>query len=391
MNTYEPVLRRGVAGWDREKVPREMLEERLGRIRAAMRAREFAVLVLHGDCWKYGDLAYATHYAPMTREGVALIPLEGEPLLYLSLGSRDIPFHRELTWIDEVFPLPLLIREMAGRLRGWGAAGKNVGLVGVLEDMRASLFEDLRAQAGDCPLVSCTDWYRGLRLRKDPRETDLIREAAGVADRCLEEIRDRLRPGVKEFELAAEADYIARRLGAEETRILLTSGPDADRFLRRPGGRSLAPGEKILVYLALSRQHYWTELGRTLFVGEPAAMKAAVLEETLQIYERLLKSAGPDGKGPSRLEAAGAAFRAHLDQQHASGYAVLQGIGLDREEAPRIDLSLSPSPLLPGTSLSLRLAQFSPGVGALFSETLVVHPERCEILAQADRRGFPSR
>ena len=92
MYTYNPVLRRGMASWDRQKIPREELEQRLSLIRAEMKRRDIGLLIIHGDAWQYGDLAYATHYSPMTREAVALVPREADPALYIALGSRDIPF-----------------------------------------------------------------------------------------------------------------------------------------------------------------------------------------------------------------------------------------------------------------------------------------------------------
>lgn len=389
MNTYDSVLRRGLASWDREKVPRGELEGRLDRIRAQMKAREIAVLIIHGDAWKYGDLCYATHYAPMTREAVALVSLEGDPVLYVSLGSRDIPFHKQLTWIEEVNVLPRLAAELGGRLQGWGAGGKPVGLVSVLEDMRASLYEEVRGQTGESALIPCTEWYRELRLRKTPGEVRLLKEAAAMADRSFETILSLLRPGVNEIELAAEADYAARLLGAEDSRILLTSGSDGDRFLRPARDRRIASGEKVLVYLALSYQRYWTELGRTAVVGgAPEGEEGHLLQETLRLYEQILQSVRPGRDGRSGMAQAGELLRKHWEKHRARGSGILQGIGLDREEAPTVEISPNSPPVLPGMFLSARLTQFGPGAGALFSEPLLVTTEGCEIISHTERRLY---
>lgn len=391
MNTYESVLRRGLAVWDRERMPRAALEERLERIRTAMQARGLRALLIHGDAWKGGDLAYAAHYVPMTREAVALVPLEGDPALYVSLGSRDIPAHKELTWIEEVHVLPALSRDLAGRLRKRGAEGSTVGLVGVLEEMRASLYDEVRTQCAGSKLVPCTDWYRELRLRKDPGEVALLREAAAVAETCRREALSRLQPGVREFEIAAEADYTARRLGAEDCRILLTSGPETERFLRPPRERRIAPGDNILFYLALCRQRYWTELGCTLTLGEPEGKQAGILAETRGVYDRILRSAGPGDEGQATLSEAAREYRAHLEKHRAQGSVVLQGIGLDREEAPRLDPTRPASPLLPGMCVSVRLRQHAAGGGAFFSEPLLVSPRGCEPLAPGDTGGAANR
>ena len=388
MNTYDSVLRRGLTGWDQEKIPKTELERRLDLIRTEMKARGIGVLIIHGDSWKYGDLCYATHYSPMTREGVALIPLEGDPVLYLSLGSRDIPFHQELTWIEEVTTLPTLTKELAGRLQAWGVQGSPIGMVDVLENMRDPLYEAIRAQTRGSALLPCTEWYRKLRLLKSPAEIPLLKEATGIADFCFQEILRYLNPGLREFELAAQADYAARAHGAEDCRILLTSGSDTDRFLRPAGDRKIGPGEKVTVYLALAYQRYWTELGRTIVVGGPNRQENLVLEETTKLYEQIVQSVGPGQGGLSSMAQAFHALQAHQEKHQAQSSVILQGIGLDREEDPRIPISPTPSPLTPGMFLSARLTQFGPGVGAFFSEPLLVGANGCEILTRTERRLY---
>lgn len=386
MNTYESVLRRGLACWDRGKIPKEEMERRLVGIRAHMKARGIAVLIIHGDAWRYGDLCYATLYSPMTREAVALIPLEGDPVLYLSLESRAIPFHKQLTWIEEVRTLPTLSRELGSRLQSWGAPGSSIGLVDVLENMRSPLYEDIRSHTGESALISCTKWYRNLRTLKTYGEIQLLKEAAAIADRCFQEILQHLSPGAREFEIAAQADYTARCLGAEDSRILLTSGADTDRFLRPAGEREIAAGEKLTVYLALSYQRYWTELGRTILPGNPAGTESLVLEETLRLYDQIVNSVRPDQDGVSAIEQAAKALQAHLEKHQAHGTGILQGMGLDREEEPVIEISSTPSPIHPGMFLSVRLMQFGTGVGAFFSEPLFVTPTGCETVTCTERR-----
>ena len=55
----------------------------------------------------------------------------------------------------------------------------------------------------------------------------------------------------------AKIDYLARCQGAEDCRILLTSGTDSDRFLRPASERQIGSEEKVLIYLALSYQRYF--------------------------------------------------------------------------------------------------------------------------------------
>ncbi|MFH1490134.1 MAG: M24 family metallopeptidase [Pseudomonadota bacterium] len=383
MNTYNPVLRRGLASWNQRKLPKEEFTGRLQRIRTEMKARDIDVLIIHGDAWHYGDLAYATNYSPMTREAVVLLPLKGDPSLYLALGSRDIPFAKNLTWVRDVSPLPKLAQDLPGRLGAWKTGKGSIGLVSVMEDMRAQLYADIAPCIEGSTVISSTDWYRELRRCKDPREIQLLREAAAAADQCIKKAFQNPIHGRKEFELAAKIDYLARCQGAEDCRILLTSGPDSDRFLRPAGDRRMASGEKILIYLALSVQRYWAELGRT-FISVPGGDKEnTVPGETSDLYRGLLKTLDSGLNNAPAISQMAGALKNHMDKNRVKTIVTIQGIGLDREEVPFNENPIVNLSLVPGMSVSLRLSQVGPGAGLFFSTPLIVGKDGCEVLSHA--------
>ncbi|MFH1489505.1 MAG: M24 family metallopeptidase [Pseudomonadota bacterium] len=383
MNTYNPVLRRGLASWNQRKLPKEEFAGRLERIRTEMKARDIDVLIIHGDAWHYGDLAYATHYSPMTREAVALLPLKGDPALYLALGSRDIPFAKNLTWVQDVSPLPKLAEDLPARLGAWKTGKGSIGLVSVMEDMRAQLYADIAPRIEETTVISSTEWYREIRKCKDPREIELLREAAAVADQCIKKAFQNPVHGQKEFELAAKIDYLARCQGAEDCRILLTSGPDSDRFLRPAGDRRIASGEKVLIYLALSVQRYWSELGRTFISVSGSDKENTVARETADLCRGLLKTLDSGLNNASAASQMAGALKTHMDKNRVETTVTIQGIGLDREEAPFNESPLVNLSLVPGMSVTLRLSQFSPGAGIFFSTPLTVGKDGCEVLSHA--------
>jgi Xaa-Pro aminopeptidase len=388
LNTYEQVLRHGLACWDQDKLPRQELEGRLARIRGEMRARGFGLLVIHGDAWVYGDLCFATHYAPMTREAVALIPSEGEPLLYVAVGDRDIAFARQLTWFEEVVSLGNLVREFKRRVQQFITTDGRVGLVNVREAMRTPLYTDLLGQIDGVAVESCTAWYRELRLRKSAAEIQLIRDATAIADASFEEILARLKPGVTEVELAAEADYAARCRGAEDLRILLTSGADGDRYLRPATGRKISNAERVLVYLAVCFQRYWSELGSTVVIGSPSLTERAGLDELLGLQKQFIRGATVNQNLHLPFADAGKALEKHFRAQQATGSGSFQGIGLDRQEEPAIAFTGDAAGVIPGMVLSARLMRFGADRGAVLAEPIIVHADRCETLSRTERCIF---
>ena len=48
------------------------------------------------------DLCYLTNYFPKVRGGIAVVPRDGAITPSLNIGSRDVPFAKTLTWVDDV-------------------------------------------------------------------------------------------------------------------------------------------------------------------------------------------------------------------------------------------------------------------------------------------------
>ena len=47
-------------------------------------------------------MCYLTNYFPKVRGGIAVVPRDGAISLLLNIGSRDVPFAKTLTWVEDV-------------------------------------------------------------------------------------------------------------------------------------------------------------------------------------------------------------------------------------------------------------------------------------------------
>src|ERR1700679_3242073 len=147
-----------------------MFERRYARIQAAIAASGDDAWVIYGDAQRYGDIAYASHFVPRLRSVLVLIPKTGKPDLLASIGSRDIPASKILTWFEEMRPYTRLPGEAVKLINDRGLAGARIGLVGT----RASLpIAEWDAIAKDLPNVVWTERdvpYAALRATKDAAE-----------------------------------------------------------------------------------------------------------------------------------------------------------------------------------------------------------------------------
>src|SRR5262249_50452725 len=65
-------------------------------------------------------------------------------------------------------------------------------------------------------LVPISGWIEELRCVKSPTEIARIRRSVETNSRAFEQAARRVKPGMREHDLAAELDYQLRRLGAEK-------------------------------------------------------------------------------------------------------------------------------------------------------------------------------
>src|SRR4029434_6812292 len=141
------VLKRGCSTWDPQLLPQAEFQPRLDAVRRELSRRDLDALVIYGDNYSFADLCYLTNYFPKVRGGIAVVPREGPISLLLNIGSRDVPFAKTLTWVEDVRASNNVGADGAKLLKAKGLARARIALVDSgqgfplpqLEEMRAAL------------------------------------------------------------------------------------------------------------------------------------------------------------------------------------------------------------------------------------------------------------
>lgn len=181
----------------------------------------------------------------------------------------------------------------AGELRRLGVA--KLGLVAPAA-MYHSFGRALREQLGDFETVDATDLVDRIKAVKSEEERALIRQVASMQDEVMRRVREFIRPGLKDFEIAAFAQYQAQQLGSEQGIFLCSSAPVGEAASFRPRwlqGRTLQRGDVYSLLVECNGAGgLYAELSRLFVLGSvPAALRdaqAAVLEAQQQAL-RLLR------------------------------------------------------------------------------------------------------
>jgi Xaa-Pro aminopeptidase len=119
--------------------------------------------------------------------------------------------------------------------------------------------------------VDATDLVDRLKAIKSPEERTLIRRVATMQDEVMSRVRGFIRPGLKEFEIAAYAQYVGQQLGSEQGIFLCSSAPWGQAASFRPRsmqGRTLEPGDTYSLLIENNGAGgYYTELSRIFVLG----------------------------------------------------------------------------------------------------------------------------
>lgn len=144
-----------------------------------------------------------------------------------------------------------------------------------------------------------TPLIRGLRGRKSAAELDRIRIAAGISARGHVAAMRLAVPGVAEFELAAEAEHVFRREGADGPAYASIVGGGASATILHTTSNQgiVGPSELVLMDMGASFDGYAADITRTIPVSghfSPTQREVyAVVLDALKAAEAKVQVGGP--------------------------------------------------------------------------------------------------
>ncbi len=265
-------------------VSAEEMQRRWALVRGAMRARRIDALVVQNSSdWVGGYIRWFSNQ-PATNgyPSSVVFPLEGG-MSFIEQG----PFGGE----KHSSPAELAASGIARRLTtpsypsvGYSGAydaeiaaaqltrlgAKTVGFVAP-----AAMYHSFGRALGEAlkgvDIVDATDMVDRIKAIKSAEERSLIRQVAAMQDEVMRRVREFIRPGLKDFEIAAYAQYVGQQLGSEQGIFLCSSAPWGQAASFRPRsmqGRTLERGD---IYSLLVENNgpggYYTELSRIFVLG----------------------------------------------------------------------------------------------------------------------------
>jgi Xaa-Pro aminopeptidase len=289
------------------------LERRWTAVRAAMEREKVDVLLMQnnndymGGYVKYFTDMPATNGYPNT----LIFPRDDEMTVVAQgpFGGGEVTAHGNGTWrgVKRIMTTPSYASahftkdydpELAAKaLEPYGRG--TIGLVGTYQ-MSFALVDYVKRCFAAARFVDASELVDRIKVIKSPEELELIRRTALMQDGAMQAAFAAVKPGMRDTEVAAAAQYYSQVHGSENGIYLCASmplGKPAKFSQRHMQNRVIQKGDQVALLVEDSGPGgMYTELGRSCVVGKvPQQMKdeLAFCIESRKITLDLLKPGTP--------------------------------------------------------------------------------------------------
>lgn len=237
----------------------------------------------------------------------------------------------------------------------------------------------------EASFVSSNEVIAKLRLIKDEQEIELLRKSGKIADRVMEQTIEFIKPGVTESEVVNEVKRLFSEYGVEELSFNPIVGAGAHGAVphHAPDDTEIVDGDMIVLDLGGIKDHYCSDMTRTVVVGEPTEEMENVYKIVQQAHQAGVQAAKPG----VRLKDIDAAAREVIEKAgygpnftHRTGH----GLGIQVHEEPYVT-PVNEQILEAGMVISIEPGIYLSGkFGVRIEDIVAVTPEGGDRLNRVD-------
>ena len=176
------------------------------------------------------------------------------------------------------------------------AGFKRVGLV-CSASMSHGFVAALQSAAADVEWVDATEMIERHKAAKSAEEIELIRGSAAMQDQVFAKVCANIRPGMREHEVMAYAQYLGQLMGSESGIFLGSTAPEGRAAMFRPRshwGREIRKGDTFTLLIENNGPGgYYAELSRTLVLGRASSELVETHQQVLEARQNTVRQLLP--------------------------------------------------------------------------------------------------
>jgi len=263
------------------------------------------------------------------------------------------------------------------------------------EKLSVAAFNTVKKTAGGSwkPLSQSVEQ---LRMLKEPQEVAQLRAAVLLASSVFEPVVRDIKPGITESAIAAQLEYLCRRMGAEGMSFdtLVSSGERSALPHGVASQRAVAPRGFIILDYGVILGGYCSDMTRTVHVGkagkEARNMYNAVLQAQLRGIEAVragVLASDVDRAARTSLQREGLAKYFTHSTGHGVGLEIHEPPGLRQAKAGNTAAAVKPERLEAGMVITIEPGVYIPGTGGVRIEDMVLVTQTgCEVLTPTPKQ-----
>ena len=229
--------------------------------------------------------------------------------------------------------------------------GATIGIVG-MSSLHVPFYLYLTQQLPGVTFVDVTDPIDYLKAIKSPEEIEMIKGTAALQDAALDYVRQKIKPGLRDVDIHAEAEYVSTKLGCTRLQVLISSyhpGEQPMGFMgRHYANRVLRAGDHVVVLLEGNGPGgYYTEIARVFSLGEPTQEAKDMYAHVLEAQALTLKMLKP-GATPKDIWDANNAFLQKIGSgpegrlyAHGEGYELVERPAIRYDEPMKVQAGMN--------------------------------------------------
>lgn len=258
---------------------RQETEARIARFQKLLEEKDVDIALVYYDELNIANGWYLTGWCPQFEKGAVLVARDGttmllggpesEPFAIQSSAINDTRCFKVFMVPDEEYPnatiigFPELFEELNRKM-----TVKRVGLVGMSE-MPYELHRQLTEGFAGIDMVDLTDDYLKFRYIKSDWEVEQARKATRLSYEAYLAMKEKVKPGAKEFEVAAAGEAVCRAKGANgfAYQTIVGSGERSNAVVPTATDKVMREGEMVMLGIAPRVNGYAGTFGHTVPVS----------------------------------------------------------------------------------------------------------------------------
>ena len=235
--------------------------------------------------------------------------------------------------------------------------------------------------------VDVSNAFLKSRAIKDKDEINLILEAIDIAESVMNKIPGLVKEGMKEFELAAEINYLMHQHGADRTAFdtISSFGANSSQPHYTQGDTVLKPGDFVLCDFGACYHKYNSDITRTFAFKEVSGKQRRMHEVVCNAQKIAFNEIKPGIKGKE----VHLAVEDYINKTEFAGcfiHGLGHSLGIDVHDGYVGFSPLSEIELVKNMVLTVEPGVYIPGFGGVrIEDDILVTSDGCKILSKSNR------